>query len=69
MVTGKHELDVKDLKEKLGSIADSTKVCGTGTCKSYDSQKINTSLIPDNRDNLDAFKILKTVGDITEDPI
>lgn len=45
MVTGRHELDVKDLRDKLGSVVGSTKCCVTGTCDNYIGSEVDAPII------------------------
>ena len=61
-VTGINELDVGYLSSKLGSMAGSTKCCGTGTCKAYSSHAIDDNLINTSLDIIDAFKIRNKYG-------
>jgi hypothetical protein len=64
MTTGKHELDLKDLVEKLGSMAASGKDCGTGTCDNYTGITVKALLIPTSRDSRDAFSLAQAYGSL-----
>ena len=57
-VTGKHELKVKFLQEKFGSIFLSTKGCASGTCEKHQRQNVShAESIPDTFDRGDPSTI------------
>jgi hypothetical protein len=62
MVTGKDQLDVKDLVAKLGSMADSSQCCATGTCDSVYQTDFKAPTIPTERDTRDAVKLAAAAG-------
>jgi hypothetical protein len=64
MTTGKHELDIKDLVDKLGSMANTGKCCATGTCDNYVTPHLKAPLIPTSRDSRDAFSLAQAYGSL-----
>jgi len=63
--TGKDHLDVTYLTSRLGSMAMSTKCCGTGTCTSYANPDIKAPKITRRTDDIDAVELSKNSGFIS----
>lgn len=65
MVTGRGELEIKDLQDKLGSMQGTTKCCATGTCGIANYPRTQAPSIPVGRDSRDPVAISRSLGKIT----
>jgi len=60
--TGKQQLEINTFVDNFGSMARSTKCCGTGTCGSVSSNQIQAPVIAKQTDGLDAAQLQNTFG-------
>ena len=60
--TGASELYIKDIVEKLGSMADTTKCCATGTCDNYQCFNAEAPQITSRQDPVNAQRLADIHG-------
>jgi hypothetical protein len=61
-ISGRHQLKVGYIVKRLGSMAASTKCCGTGTCINYYNPETAAPLIAHIQDVINPLDLAKKYG-------
>jgi len=60
--TGLHQLSINYFLTRLGSMAETTKCCATGTCRSYSRSSIKSANITHERDGVNVISLINQFG-------